>query len=89
MVTVTGFNDQFNDTPDSFSSYRLREVTGSRWGMRTTPVHRTSVLLWLYLRALNSYDPTSETNFLSQQQVEFIITQIKTLSGTNNGPVYP
>lgn len=89
MVTVTEFNDQFNDALDSFSSYRLREVTGSRWGMRTIPVYRTSVLLWLYLRALSGYDPASQTNFLTEWQVEFIITQIKTLSGINNGPVYP
>jgi len=89
MVTVDSFNQQYADAQDAFSSYRLRRVTGSRWGMRTGPVYKASTLLWLYIRALSRFDPASETNFLSQQQVEFIFTQIRTLSGILNGPTYP
>ncbi len=85
---ITDFNQQYNDALDGFATYRLREVTGERWGMRTRPVYRTSVLLWLYIRALNSYDPASLTNFMTEQQIRFILSQIKTLIGTNNGPAY-
>jgi hypothetical protein len=87
-MTIVEFNQQYNDALDSFSAFRLRAVTGQRWGMTTQPVSRTSKLLWLYMNALTRYDPASQNNHLTEEQVQFIVEQVKTLAGTINGPVY-
>ena len=87
-MTIEEFNQHYNDALDSFSAFRLRDITGQRWGMTTRPADRTSKLLWLYLNALTRYDPTSLNNHLTEQQVQFIIEQIKTLAGNINGPVF-
>lgn len=86
---VQNFNNLFDDALDGFSNYRLREATGSKWGVQTKPVFRTSVLLFLYLRALVDYNPVPGAfNFLTEDQVNFILSQIRTLTGGINGPDY-
>lgn len=88
-MTQTDFNIEYNDALDAFNAFRLREATGKKWGMATEPVSRSSKLLWLYMNALTRYDPTALNNYLTEQQIQFIIQQVKTLAGTINGPVYP
>lgn len=86
---IQNFDDEFDEALDGFSSYRLRAATGTKWGMQTQPVFRTSALLFLYLRAIENYDPAPGAfNFLTENQVNFILSQIRRLTGGTNGPVY-
>lgn len=84
-MTTDYFNQQFNQGLDYFAKLRENLATSGKWGMKQyTDHYEQSAGLFLYLNAITNYDPIAVFNFLTEDQVYFIINQIRTLTGIAN-----
>lgn len=81
-MNVDYFNHQYDQGLEALSLLRQQTATVGKWGMSTTDDHyEKSAALFLYMGALSTYDPLAVYNFLTEDEVQFIIAQVRTLIG--------